>query len=169
MMGKPQAIILMGVSGCGKTAVGQRLSQRLGWPLFDGDDFHPPENIAKMSSGIPLNDDDRGPWLAILHDLIAGHLTNGQSILLACSALKQKYRDQLAEGNAGTNVVHLKGDYNLIFERLQARSEHYMKAEMLRSQFEALEEPADALTIDIAQDVDTIAKEIIAQLHLKSS
>jgi carbohydrate kinase (thermoresistant glucokinase family) len=91
-----QVIILMGVSGCGKTAVGQQLSGILGWPFFDGDDFHPDENIAKMSKGIPLNDQDRANWLVSLHDLIAEHLRVGRSMLLACSALKQKYRDQLS-------------------------------------------------------------------------
>jgi len=169
MSRKPQAVILIGVSGCGKTVVGQQLSMVLGWPFFDGDDFHPPENVAKMSSGIPLDDDDRLPWLATLQGLIARHLANGQSILLACSALKQKYRDQLAEGNPGTNVIHFKGDFDLIFERMQARSERYMKAEMLRSQFKALEEPTASLTVDIAQDVDAITEEIIARLGLKSN
>ena len=125
---QPQALILMGVSGCGKSSVGELLSQKLGWPFFDGDDFHPPENVAKMAAGNPLNDDDRTPWLANLHDLIADHLSQGKSILLACSALKQKYRDQLAAGNPGTVFVHLKGDFDLIFGRMQARAGHYMKA-----------------------------------------
>lgn len=164
---QPQALILMGVSGCGKSSVGELLSQKLGWPFFDGDDFHPPENVAKMAAGNPLNDDDRTPWLANLHDLIADHLSQGKSILLACSALKQKYRDQLAAGNPGTVFVHLKGDFDLIFGRMQARAGHYMKAEMLRSQFEALEEPIDALTVDIDQNLDRITEEVIAQLHLK--
>ncbi len=160
----PQALVLMGVSGCGKTSLGQRLSQILGWPFFDGDDFHPLENVAKMAAGIPLTDEDRAPWLAALHDLIADHLVQGQSLLLACSALKQKYRAQLSAGNPGTIFVHLKGDFDLIFGRMQARAGHYMKAEMLRSQFAALEEPAEALTVDISQNLDTIVAEIMEKL-----
>ena len=164
MSNPPQAVVLMGVAGCGKTSVGAELSRILGWPFFDGDDFHPPENVAKMAAGIPLNDDDRAPWLANLHDLIAEHLRRGQSVLLACSALKQKYRTQLAAGNPGTVFVHLKGDFDLIFGRMQARAGHYMKAEMLRSQFATLEEPTEALTVDINQNLDRIVVEIITQL-----
>ena len=163
----PLAMILMGVSGCGKTSAGRRLSHNLSWPFFDGDDFHPPENVDKMAAGIPLDDDDRALWLSNLHDLMAEHLAEGKSLLLACSALKQMYRDQLAEGNLETVFVYLKGDFNLIFERMQTRSEHYMKANMLRSQFDALEEPVDALTVDIDQNLDTIVKEIVTQLRLK--
>ena len=160
----PQAVILMGVSGCGKTSVGERLSEVLGWPFFDGDDFHPPENVAKMAAGTPLNDNDRAPWLANLQALIADHLKKEQSMLLACSALKQSYRDQLVAGNPGTVFVHLQGDFDLIFGRMQARSGHYMKAEMLRSQFETLEDPANALTVDIGQELDTIVTEILKKL-----
>ncbi len=161
----PQAVILMGVSGCGKTSVGRQLSQILNWPFFDGDDFHPPENVAKMAAGTPLTDADRTPWLANLHDLIAKHLRSQKSLLLACSALKQKYRDQLAQGNPGTIFVHLHGNFETIYQRMQARSGHYMKAEMLQSQFETLEPPANAIIIDIRQNLDTIVTEIIAQLN----
>jgi gluconokinase len=168
-MEHPQALILMGVSGSGKTAVGELLSQKLGWPFFDGDDFHPKENVDKMAAGIPLDDDDRTPWLKILHDLIAGHLAEGKSLLLACSALKQTYRNLLVEGNPGIIFVHLKGDFALIMSRMQARSGHYMKPEMLHSQFATLEEPSSALTVDIGQNLDRITEEIITQLHLRSS
>ena len=164
---QPQAVILMGVSGCGKTCVGEALSKILGWPFFDGDDFHPPENVTKMSSGTPLNDNDRSPWLANLHDLIAQHLANQKSMLLGCSALKQKYRDQLSTGNPGAIFVHLKGDFDLILGRMQARAGHFMRAEMLQSQFNTLETPNDAITVDICQNLDTIVKEIIKQLRLK--
>jgi gluconokinase len=160
------AIVLMGVSGCGKTSVGITLSKKLGWPFFDGDNFHPPENIAKMSQGVPLDDEDRYPWLTNLNQLIGDHLRNERSLLLACSALKQSYRDQLAKGNPGTLFVHLKGDFDLINTRMQDRPGHYMKAEMLRSQFETLEEPDEALVIDIGQNLDSITEEIIVQLHL---
>lgn len=163
----PVAVVLMGVSGCGKTSVGIALSKQLCWPFFDGDDFHPPENIAKMSKGVPLNDEDRNPWLANLNQLMTDHLRNERSLLLACSALKQNYRDQLVDGNPGTIFVHLQGDFDLIYSRMQDRPGHYMKAEMLHSQFETLEEPENALVIDIGQNLDSITEEIITQLHLK--
>ena len=167
MMDRPQALILMGVSGSGKTAVGELLAQKLGWPFFDGDDFHPKENVAKMAAGIPLDDDDRIPWLLNLHDLIADHLAERKPLLLACSALKQTYRDLLLEGNPNTRLIHLKGDFELIMGRMQTRAGHYMKPEMLQSQFETLEEPTDALTVDIGQDLDRITEEIITKLHLR--
>ena len=166
MSNQPQAVILMGVSGSGKTAVGIRLADELGWPFYDGDDFHPRENVEKMSNGIPLDDEDRTQWLAALHEMIVKHLTQDQSMLMACSALKQKYRDQLAGGNTGTVFVYLKGDFDLIFERMRVRSGHYMKAEMLRSQFDALEEPNDALHVDVNQSLDVIVDQIITELRL---
>jgi gluconokinase len=162
------AIVLMGVSGCGKTTVGHRLREILGWSFYDGDDFHPVENVEKMSLGIPLDDDDRALWLAILHDLIANHLKSGRSILLACSALKKQYRDQLIEWNPGVEFVYLQGDFDLIFSRMQARTGHYMKADMLRSQFDTLEEPINAVVINIYQGMDTIVEEILQRLHLNS-
>jgi gluconokinase len=162
----PIALILIGVSGCGKTSVGNQLSKVINWPFYDGDDFHPSENIAKMSQGIPLNDDDRHPWLVSLHNLIAEHLGSGRSLILACSALKTKYRCILASGNPGTIFVYLKGNFDLIIGRIQARAIHYMKAEMLRSQFEVLEEPVGAVVIDITQNLDSITQEIITQLNL---
>jgi len=110
--GAPTALILMGVSGCGKTSIGELLSQELGWPFYDGDDFHPPANVAKMAAGIPLDDADRQPWLQTLHDLIHQHLAAGKSILLACSALKGAYRHTLAADNPGSVFVYLKGDFD---------------------------------------------------------
>ena len=166
MSNQPQSVILMGVSGCGKTAVGIRLAHELGWPFYDGDDFHPRENVEKMSNGIPLDDEDRTQWLAALHEMIVTHLAQDQSMLMACSALKQKYRDQLAGGNTGTVFIYLKGDFDLIFERMRMRSGHYMKAEMLRSQFDALEEPNDALLVDVNQSLDVIVDQIITELRL---
>lgn len=161
----PRALVVMGVSGCGKTSVGERLSQVLGWPFFDGDDFHPQENVAKMSQGIPLDDEDRKPWLANLHDLIETHLQGRKSMILACSALKLCYRDQLAEGNPGTVYIHLKGDFDLIYRRMATRQGHYMQAAMLRSQFEALEEPTDAVIIDIQQNLDEIIQTLAEQFQ----
>jgi gluconokinase len=158
-----KVIVLMGVSGCGKTSVGRALSAKTGWPFYDGDDFHPPENIAKMSNGIPLNDDDRAPWLARLHNLIAEQLAQGQSAILACSALKRKYREQLKAGNQGTIFVYLKGNFELIWARMAARKTHYMKASMLQSQFDNLEAPdaEEALVVDISADVNSIAEAIL--------
>jgi gluconokinase len=155
--------VIMGVSGCGKTTVGLALAQKLGAPFFDGDDFHPPQNVAKMSQGIPLDDDDRYPWLARLHDLIADHLARGESAVIACSALKKKYRDQLRQGNEGIRIVYLQGSFNLIWERMAARPAHYMKAEMLHSQFEALEPPSphNTLIISVERSVDRIVDYIM--------
>jgi gluconokinase len=141
---KAQVFVLMGVSGSGKTTVGQALARELACPFYDGDDFHPPENVAKMSNGIPLTDGDRRPWLERLHVLIAGHLERGETAVLACSALKRKYREQLGSGNDGVVLIYLKGSFDLIWQRMQHRAGHYMRAEMLQSQFEALEEPSTA-------------------------
>jgi gluconokinase len=158
----------MGVSGSGKTSVGERLAEHLGWPFYDGDDFHPPENVAKMTRGEPLDDGDRTGWLAALHDLLATNLAEGRSLILACSALRGKYRDQLKGGLRGVGFVYLRGNYDLILHRMQRRTGHYMKAEMLRSQFEVLEEPEDALIIDIDQKIDTIVDQIIDEIRSQS-
>ena len=160
------AIVLMGVSGCGKTSIGRRLSQSLNWPFYDGDDFHPQANVAKMAQGIPLNDDDRQPWLERLHTLVVEHLDRGQSLLVACSALKAKYRNTLKGSREDVIFVYLKGSFELIFARMQQRNKHYMKAEILHSQFADLEEPQDALTVSIDQPVSQIVAEIIENLEL---
>ena len=154
----------MGVSGCGKSSVGVALAERLGCPFYDGDDYHPPENVAKMASGIPLNDADRYPWLAKLHDMIGKHLEAGETAVVACSALKKKYRRQLRKGNDGLQFVYLKGSFELVWLRMTARQGHYMKAEMLRSQFKTLEEPDgdEALVIGIENDVESIVEVILA-------
>jgi gluconokinase len=140
----------MGVSGCGKSVIGSILASRLGWDFFDGDDFHPPANVAKMRAGIPLTDEDRALWLAELHNVLADTLRKGRHPILACSALKERYRASLRKGIDGVRVVHLKGDFDLILSRMKKRSDHYMKPNMLRSQYEALEEPTDAWTVDIS-------------------
>ncbi|HKJ26154.1 MAG TPA: gluconokinase [Anaerolineales bacterium] len=158
------AVILMGVSGCGKTSVGERLSDDLGWPFYDGDDFHPQGNIDKMAQGVPLNDDDRRPWLEGLHALIVEEFDQGNSLIVASSALKAKYRQILKGEREDVYFVHLSGSFELIFERMQQRSGHYMKAEMLRSQFADLEPPQHALTISIDQPVNGIVTEIIEKL-----
>src|SRR5215211_2030284 len=153
--------IVMGVSGSGKTRVGKALADVLGWDFFDADDFHPPENIAKMATGIPLDDFDRAPWLASLHDLISSSLNAEKPGVLACSALKERYRQKLMDGNEGVQLVYLKGSYDLIWSRMLVRKEHYMQPHMLRSQFDALEEPANALTVDISDHVDEIVQKIL--------
>jgi gluconokinase len=159
---RPIGLLIMGVSGSGKTTVGQALAQKLGWDFFDADDFHPPENIAKMEAGIPLNDSDRAPWLAALHGQLLSTLKAGHHPVLACSALKATYRAQLLEGMDGIAVIYLKGSYALIWSRMSTRASHYMKPEMLQSQFDALEEPADAIVLDVKMPVkdmlDTITK-----------
>lgn len=158
-------IIIMGVSGCGKSTVGAQLAARLGCPFYDADDFHPAANVAKMSAGIPLNDEDRAPWLARLAELAADHLQRGQTAVLACSALKTRYRDQLHVGEQ-VKFVYLEGDFDLIWERMQMRRNHYMKAEMLQSQFTALEPPtaAEALIVSIEPDVEEIVAQVMSDL-----
>lgn len=158
---KPGFMIVMGVSGSGKTSVGKALAAKLGWDFYDADDFHPPENVAKMAIGIPLDDSDRAPWLAVLQNLITSSLHMRRPGVLACSALKEQYRKQLIDDHEGVQLVYLKGTYDLIWSRMQKRTDHYMKPYMLKSQFDALEEPANALTTDISMPVEEIVQEII--------
>jgi gluconokinase len=160
-------IVLMGVSGTGKTEVGTRLAKALGGEFAEGDDYHPPANVAKMRSGVPLDDGDRQPWLDALSREIGAWLDAGWTVVLACSALKQRYRDILKAGRPGVRFVHLKGDPALIRERLQGRRGHYMPASLLDSQLAALEEPADAITVGIEGTPDEIVAEI--QRALKAS
>ncbi len=160
-------LILMGVSGSGKTSVGKALAEQLNWDFYDADDFHPPENVARMAGGIPLDDSDRTPWLASLHDLISSSLKQNKSGVLACSALKDRYRQQLLEGNDGVQLVYLKGSYDLIWSRMETRTDHYMKPHMLKSQFETLEEPTHALVIEISSPVDEIIQEILQRIQDK--
>jgi len=150
-------IVVMGVSGCGKTTIGRALANDLGWPFYDGDDYHPSENVEKMRGGIPLNDEDRAGWLETLANIIRDSLGKGQSGVLACSSLKQKYRDQLAVGPE-VKFVYLKGEYELIKTRMEYRSGHYMKPGMLDSQFATLEEPVEteALTVDASKNPEQI-------------
>lgn len=150
--------VIMGVSGCGKTTIGQALAEKLNCPFYDGDNFHPPQNVAKMAAGNPLTDEDRTPWLARLHEMMAAHEAKGETAVFACSALKKKYREQLRAGLTAVHFIHLQGSFGLIWERMQARQGHYMKASMLQSQFDALESPGpdEAAAIPAEEDVDTI-------------
>jgi len=158
-----KAIIVMGVSGCGKTTIAIRLAEKLQWTFIESDDFHTEEHIQKMASDIPLTDADRQPWLETLHDRLAYLSLKDQSAVMACSALKEKYRQTLTAGLKNIQFVYLKGDYDLIWQRMQER-QHYMKPTMLKSQFEALEEPDNALVIDIALPPETIVSEILRQI-----
>ncbi len=158
---KIRFFILMGVAGSGKTTVGQALAQKLGWDFYDADDFHPPANIAKMAGGIPLDDNDRAPWLDALHERIASSLAANRPAVLACSALKERYRQRLLEGHDGVQIVYLKGSYDLIRSRMEQRVNHYMKPSMLKSQFEALEEPHNAITVDVSLSVPEIVEHIM--------
>lgn len=156
-------LVLMGVAGSGKTTIGMQLAEELGWNFYDADDFHSSTNVDKMSRGIPLNDDDRLPWLESLRDLIGNCLQRGESAVLACSALKHRYRSYLLL-DVRVKLVYLKGDYALIEERIKARQAHYMKPGMLQSQFEALEEPEVESHLDISSTPGEIVKEIRGRL-----
>jgi gluconokinase len=134
--------------------VGKALAQKLDWDFFDADDFHPPENISKMAAGIPLSDSDRTPWLEALSDLLLSTLKAGRHPVLACSALKESYRARLLDGKTGVEIIYLKGTYDLLLARMSKRQGHFMKAEMLKSQFETLEAPKDALTLDVSMPLD---------------
>ena len=158
-------VILMGVSGVGKTTIGQVLSAKLGWPLFDADEFHSAASIEKMRSGTPLEDADRWPWLDRMNAMLVEKAGSGQSVLLACSALKQVYRDRLARDIVDLRWVYLKGSFELIRKRLETRKGHYMKAGLLESQFATLEEPGDAIGLDIDDTPDAIADSILRQLQ----
>ena len=154
----------MGVSGCGKTTLGKLLAERLGWHFYDADDFHPQVNLAKMAQGVPLNDRDRRPWLLAIHDLLAGLAVKTGQAVVACSALKVDYRDLLCMGLQGIRFVYLKGGFALLDERLRRRPGHFFSAGLLGSQFEILEEPEDALTVEVDHPPDAIVDRIMKGL-----
>ena len=154
----------MGVSGVGKTTIGERLAAVLGWPFYDADDLHPPANVEKMRRGMALTDDDRVPWLARVRSLIHDREREGRSAVIACSALKQSYREYLAEGSRDVRFVHLAGDFSLIERRLRARVGHFMSPALLASQFAALEEPEGVLRVDVSPTPAEIVAEIVREL-----
>jgi gluconokinase len=157
----------MGVVGAGKTTVGRLLAERLGWCFADADDFHPVANVEKIRQGIPLDDSDRAPWLSALRDAILHWNAKGQDAVLACSALKRKYRDVLRV--SGVHFVYLKGDFELIEQRLRNRSGHFASDSILKSQFEDLEKPADAITVEIDKTPEALVTEIITRLKSSSA
>jgi gluconokinase len=156
-------IVVMGVSGSGKSTVGAALAQRLRVPFADADDFHPQANIAKMTAGEPLDDDDRYPWLEAIGEWLAAH--DGSGGVMSCSALKRKYRDQLRRHCAGVEFLHLAGTPEVIGRRQASRPGHFMPASLLASQFKTLEplEPDErGVTIDVDQNIDSIVDDYVA-------
>jgi gluconokinase len=165
----PCALVVMGVSGSGKTTVADKLSERLGWDFEDGDIFHPASNVAKMSAGQPLTDEDRWPWLRTIADEIDRVGEAGQRIVIACSALKRIYRDILVHGRNDVRIVFLDGTQQLIADRLSQRKGHFMPPGLLASQFKTLEPPErneNPVTVSIDASVDAIVDDIVRQLGL---
>ena len=152
-------VVVMGVSGCGKSTVGVALAQALGWPFVDADDLHPPSNVAKMAAGVPLTDEDRWPWLDRIVEALRRMTDTHPHVVLACSALRQAYRDRLARAG-DVRFVHLTGDAQTIADRLAARHHRYMPATLLASQFATLEPPPDAIEVDIRASVDAQVRSI---------
>jgi len=155
----------MGPAGSGKTTVGELLASQLGWEFADGDSFHSPSNIEKMSRGVPLDDHDRIPWLDAIRAAMEQWNAQRRNVVLACSALKKSYRERL-QINSGVKLVYLKGTFDLLRQRLHARKGHYATEQILTSQFADLEEPADAITIDVARSPEDIVVEIRKQFAL---
>ncbi len=161
------SVIVMGVCACGKSTVGEHLAKKLGRKFIDGDDLHPKANILKMSSGQPLNDDDRKPWLERIRDAAFSLESKNEHGIIVCSALKKKYRDQIREGNNNVTFLFLDGDQKLILERMRQRKGHFMKENMVRSQFETLERPdgePQTLIVNIDGDITEVVERAAAGL-----
>ena len=156
-------VIVMGTTGSGKTTIGTLLAKRLGCEFVDADDFHPPANVEKMKHGIPLTDADREPWLKALHDKIVEWTAEKRNVVLACSALRESYRDEL-RASPDVKFVYLKGSYELFSQRVLARKGHFAKQGLLASQFATLEEPTDAITVDATKPPEHIVSEVRRQL-----
>ena len=158
-------ILVMGVTGAGKTTVGKLLAQQLGWQFLDADDFHPPENIEKMKHGIPLTDADREPWLAAIHKALLDYAAKNQNVVLACSALKQKYREKLAAG-LDLRICYLRGSFEEIISHIEHRTGHFAGEAILAGQFADLEEPDDALVLNTSAAPEENVSEALTKLHL---
>ncbi len=165
----PPTVVVMGVSGAGKSAVGRRLASALGTRFADGDDYHPAANVAKMAAGQPLDDDDRAPWLARLREVIEDGLRSGDGVVVACSALKERYRDALSGGDPRVRFVYLEGDAATIARRMRRRRGHYMKVDLLPSQLEALEPPTDAIALDIREPLPAVVRHALEALAERGS
>ena len=163
-MSNSPIFFIMGVSGCGKSTIGKLLAQEFTLPFFDGDDYHPPENIDKMAAGKPLNDHDRAGWLARINDLAK---TQKSGAVIACSALKKTYRSILIDQLHAAHFVYLKGTFEEISQRLEARKNHFMPAGLLQSQFDILEVPTNAISVSIVDSPSTIVANITAQYKSK--
>ena len=157
-------VVVMGVAGAGKTTIGEMLADAIPCPFLEGDSLHPRANVEKMSRGIPLTDADRAPWLSAIHARMADVHNRGDSLVVGCSALKQSYRSVLAD-RLPVTFVYLKGSMELIRSRLVHRTSHFMKANMLDSQFAALEEPSDALVVDASESPAAIVERILSALR----
>jgi gluconokinase len=153
-------IVLMGVTGVGKSTIGRRLAEDLGWTFYDADDFHPPKNVEKMRQGIPLTDADRWPWLDAVSAALRDVEAEGRNGVLACSALKKSYRQRLSSGLQDVRFVHLEGPEEVITRRLRARAGHFMDPSLLPSQLEALEAPEDAMEVDVSAPSDAVIEQI---------
>jgi gluconokinase len=166
----PAAIlIVMGVSGCGKTTIGNLLAQRIGWTFKDADWFHPASNVDKMAKGVPLTDDDRWPWLEAIAAWIGQACRSGERGVIACSALKRRYRDILIGSRDAVRLIYLKGDETLIARRIATRHEHFMPPDLLHSQFVALEEPGpdeNPVVVSIEPTPDEIVSRILSSLEI---
>lgn len=158
-------VVLMGVAGSGKTTVGSRLAAELGWAFHDGDDFHPPANLARMRAGVALTDRDRAPWLEALHELVRDCERRNSSAVIACSALKQSYRRRLLDGT-GARLVYLRAGPELIRRRLEGRVGHFFAPALLSTQFAALEPPEGAVEVDAGLDLETMIRRIRSALAM---
>lgn len=167
---KPMVVVIMGVSGSGKTTIGRALAERLGWPYKEGDELHPRANVEKMSRGIPLTDEDRWPWLQLVAQWIDGQLAKGEPGIITCSLLKRSYRDLVIDARKGVKLLYLRGDKHVIAERMAQRKGHFMPPALLDSQFATLEEPGPdehPLIVEVHGSVDDAVTCAVKLLELE--
>ena len=168
----PTILVIMGVSGSGKTTIATLLAKKLGWVFRDGDEFHPAANVEKMKSGMPLTDEDRRPWLEAIARFIDEELARGTKTIVTCSALKRRYRDIIIDGRKGVRLIYLKGEKALLERRLAQRHGHFMPSSLLKSQFDALEEPGleeNPLIVSVDATPDQTVDHILAELEVTPS